>query len=57
MVGLANDRAGVLNEQTAAAAQEGASYGPASQALGQTLAGAYNPIGMTVKAPAYGSFA
>jgi hypothetical protein len=48
MVGLANDRAGELNQQTAAAAQEGLKYGPASQALGQTLAGAYNPIGMTV---------
>lgn len=47
MVGLANDRAGELNQQTAAAAQEGVKYGPASQALGQTLAGAYNPIGMT----------
>jgi len=46
MVGLANDRAGELNQQTAAAAQEGANYGPASQALGQTLAGAYNPVGM-----------
>jgi hypothetical protein len=48
MVGLANDRAGEINQQTAAAAQEGMKYGPASQALGQTLAGAYNPIGMTV---------
>jgi hypothetical protein len=48
MVGLANDRAGELNQQTAAAAQEGVKYGPASQALGQTLAGAYNPVGMTV---------
>jgi hypothetical protein len=48
MVGLANDRAGELNQQTAAAAQEGVKYGPASQALGQTLAGAYNPMGMTV---------
>jgi len=46
MVGLANDRAGELNQQTAAAAQEGVNYGPASQALGQTLAGAYNPVGM-----------
>jgi len=46
MVGLANDRAGELNQQTAAAAQEGVKYGPSSQALGQTLAGAYNPVGM-----------
>ena len=48
MLGYANDRARVLNEQTAAAAQEGIEYGPATQALGQTLANAYNPIGMTV---------
>jgi hypothetical protein len=48
MVGLANDRAGELNQQTAAAAQEGVNYGPASQALGQTLAGAYNPVGMFI---------
>lgn len=47
MVGLANDRAGELNQQTAAAAQEGVNYGPASQALGQTIAEGYNPIGMT----------
>ena len=46
MVGLANDRAGELNQQTAAAAQEGVKYGPASQALGQTMADAYNPVGM-----------
>jgi len=48
MVGLANDRAGELNQQTAAAAQEGVNYGPSSQALGQTLAGAYNPVGMFI---------
>ena len=48
MVGLANDRAGELNQQTALAAQEGVKYGPASQALGQTMADAYNPAGMTV---------
>lgn len=60
MLGLANDRARVLNEQTAAAAQEGIEYGPASQALGQTLANAYNPVGMTVgrgaKLPALESY-
>jgi len=56
MLGYANDRARVLNEQTAAAAQEGASYGPASQRLGQSLAQAYNPVGMVgvTKAPNYG---
>lgn len=48
MLGFANDRARVLNEMTAAAAQEGVNYGPATQALGQTLASAYNPVGMTV---------
>lgn len=48
MVGNANDRARALNELTAAAAQEGMDYGPASQQLAQTIAGAYNPIGMTV---------
>jgi hypothetical protein len=48
MLGYANDRARNLNEQTAAAAQEGASYGPASQRLGQSLAEGYNPMGMVV---------
>ena len=48
MVGLANDRAGQLNQQTAAAAQEGAVIGPQTQALGQTIAEGYNPVGMTV---------
>jgi hypothetical protein len=48
MVGLANDRAGQLNQQTAAAAQEGAAIGPQTQALGQTIAEGYNPVGMTV---------
>ena len=46
MLGYANDRARNLNEQTAAAAQEGASYGPASQALAMALAEGYNPTGM-----------
>ena len=48
MLGYANDRARVLNQMTAAAAQEGADYGPASRALGEKLAEAYNPVGMTV---------
>lgn len=48
MLGYANDRARVLNQMTAAAADEGIDYGPASQALAQKLADAYNPIGMTV---------
>lgn len=49
MVGNANDRARVLNEMTRAAAEEQDLYGPANKALGQKLAEAYNPIGMTVK--------
>lgn len=48
MLGNANDQARALNEQTAAAAQEPDLYGPASQKLAQTLASAYNPVGMTV---------
>ena len=48
MLGYANDRARVLNEMTSAAAQEKELYGPASQALAQKLADAYNPVGMTV---------
>ena len=49
MLGYANDRARNLNEQTAAAAQEGASYGPASQALAMKMAEGYNPVGMISK--------
>ena len=48
MAGNANDRARVLNEMTAAAAQEQDLYGPASKALGAKLAEAYNPTGMTL---------
>lgn len=48
MVGNANDRARVLNQMTAEAAQEQDLYGPASRALGQKLAEAYNPVGMTI---------
>ena len=49
MVGNANDRARALNEMTAAAAEEKDLYGPASRALGQKLAEAYNPAGMISK--------
>ena len=48
MAGNANDRARVLNEMTAAAAEEKDLYGPASRALGQKLAEAYNPMGMSL---------
>ena len=56
MVGYANDRARGLNELTSGAAQEmkqgllsgGNTYGPKSQQLAQTLADAYNPMGMVV---------
>lgn len=48
MVNNANDRARMLNEQTAAAAQEGVDYGPASRQLANQMAEAYNPVGMTV---------
>jgi hypothetical protein len=48
MLGYANDRARNLNEQTAAAAQEGASYGPASQALAMKMAEGYNPAGIFI---------
>mgnify|MGYP003336293738 CR=1 FL=1 len=47
MVGYANDRARALNEMTAASAQEKQLYGPATQALGEKIAEAYNPVGMT----------
>ena len=48
IVGNLNDRARILNEMTAAAAQEGVNYGPASRKLAGLLADAYNPIGMVV---------
>ena len=52
IVGNANDRAGVLNQLTAEAAQEGRNggplFGPKSQQLSGLLAEAYNPMGMTV---------
>lgn len=50
-LGNLNDRARNLNEMTAAAAQEGVDYGPASRRLGGLLADAYNPVGMTMRAP------
>jgi len=46
-VGNINDKARNLNELTAAAAQEGVNYGPASQQLGGLLAEGYNPAGIT----------
>lgn len=56
MVGHANDRARGLNELTSGAAQEmkqgllsgGSTHGPKSQQLTQTIADAYNPMGMVV---------
>ena len=52
IVGNANDRAGILNQLTAEAAQEGRNggplFGPKSQQLAGTLADAYNPAGMIV---------
>ena len=48
MLGQMNDQARNLNQQTALAAQEGLKYGPASQTLANTIASAYNPVGMTV---------
>jgi hypothetical protein len=52
MVGYANDRARALNELNAQAAQEtmdsGQLFGSKMRELGETLASAYNPTGMTV---------
>lgn len=48
MVNYANDRARTINEMTRMAAEEKDLYGPSTQALGQKLTEAYNPIGMTV---------
>ena len=48
MVGLANDRAGALNELTSQAAMEGGRYGPKSQQLANQMAEGYNPAGITV---------
>lgn len=52
IVGNANDRAGVLNQLTAEAAQEGRNggplFGPKSQQLAGKLADAYNPVGMFI---------
>jgi len=46
IVGLANDRAGALNELTSQAAKEGASYGPKSQRLANLMAESYNAGGI-----------
>ena len=48
MVGLANDRAGALNELTSQAASEGLNYGPKSQQLANQMAEGYNPVGMFI---------
>lgn len=52
MVGYANDRARAFNELNAQTAQEtmdtGQLFGPKMRELGETLASAYNPTGMTV---------
>jgi len=52
IVGNANDRAGILNQLTAEAAQEGRNggplFGPKSQQLAGTLADAYNPMGIVL---------
>jgi hypothetical protein len=53
MIGYANDRARAFNELSAQAAQEsmdtGQLFGPKSRQVGEILAEAYNPVGMTVK--------
>jgi hypothetical protein len=48
MVGLANDRAGALNELTSQAASEGLNYGPKSKQLANQMAEGYNPVGMFI---------
>lgn len=52
MVGNANDKARAFNELNDAALDEfratGDLYGPKGKELAQSLAGAYNPVGMTV---------
>jgi len=48
IIGNMNDRARVLNQLTAGAAQERELYGPKSQQLANMIADAYNPIGMIV---------
>jgi len=50
MVGNANDRAGLLNQMTYAAANEGVGYGPETQKLATLLAESYNPVGMFIGA-------
>lgn len=48
VVGNANDRARNVNEMTAAAAKEGADFGPASRRLANAMADAYNPAGIFI---------
>ena len=48
MVNDANKRAGALNKLTYEAVDEGVGFGPKTRALGNKLADAYSPIGMTV---------
>lgn len=48
IIGNMNDRARVLNQLTAGAAQERELYGPKSQQLANMIADAYNPMGMIV---------
>lgn len=48
IIGNMNDRARVLNQLTAGAAQERDIYGPKSQQLANMIADAYNPMGMMV---------
>jgi hypothetical protein len=50
IVGNANDRAGLLNKMTYAAANEGIGYGPETQKLAGLLAESYNPVGMFIGA-------
>lgn len=50
MVGNANDRAGLLNQMTYAAANEGIGYGPETKKLASLLAESYNPVGMFIGA-------
>lgn len=47
MVADANDRARALNQLTAAAGREKELFGPVTRQLGEKLADAYNPTGMT----------
>lgn len=48
VVGNTNDRARNINEMTAAAADEGPEFGPASRRLANVLADSYNPAGIFI---------